>query len=48
MDYQLKGKTAFVFSEAHSTRWATAGFLAAERARVIIADIDEAALKPGP
>lgn len=38
MDYQLKGKTAFVFSEAHGTGWATAGFLAEEGARVIVVD----------
>lgn len=45
MDYQLKGKTAFVSSGAHGIGQATADLLTQEGAKVIVADIDEGALK---
>jgi NAD(P)-dependent dehydrogenase (short-subunit alcohol dehydrogenase family) len=45
MDYQLKGKTAFVSSGAHGIGRATADLLTQEDAAVIVADIDERALQ---
>lgn len=44
MDYRLQGKLALVTAGAHGIGQAIADLLAAEGARVIVADIDEAAL----
>ena len=45
MDYQLKGKTAFVSAGAHGIGEAIANLLAQEGASVIVADQDEHALR---
>jgi NAD(P)-dependent dehydrogenase (short-subunit alcohol dehydrogenase family) len=45
MDYQLKGKYAFINAGAHGIGEATADLLTQEGAQVIVADRDEAALK---
>lgn len=45
MDYQIKGKLAFVVAGAHGIGQATANLLTQEGAVVIVADHDEAALK---
>jgi NAD(P)-dependent dehydrogenase (short-subunit alcohol dehydrogenase family) len=47
MDYRLEGKLALVTAGAHGIGQAIADLLAAEGARVIVADIDEAALAAG-
>jgi NAD(P)-dependent dehydrogenase (short-subunit alcohol dehydrogenase family) len=49
MDYLIAGKLAFVAAGAHGIGAATADLLTAEGARVIVADVDGAALgeKPG-
>jgi len=47
MDYRLQGKLALVTAGAHGIGQAIADLLAAEGARVIVADIDEAALAAG-
>jgi NAD(P)-dependent dehydrogenase (short-subunit alcohol dehydrogenase family) len=47
MDYRLQGKLALVTAGAHGIGQAIADLLAAEGARVIVADIDEAALASG-
>jgi NAD(P)-dependent dehydrogenase (short-subunit alcohol dehydrogenase family) len=44
MDYQLKGKRAYVSAGAHGIGEAVADLLAAEGAEVIVADVDEAVL----
>jgi NAD(P)-dependent dehydrogenase (short-subunit alcohol dehydrogenase family) len=44
MDYQLKGKRAYVSAGAHGIGEADADLLAAEGAEVIVADVDEAVL----
>src|SRR5580765_2338669 len=45
MDYQIKGKLAFVSAGAHGIGEATANMLAQEGAEVIVADQDAAALQ---
>jgi NAD(P)-dependent dehydrogenase (short-subunit alcohol dehydrogenase family) len=45
MDYQIKGKLAFVTAGAHGIGEAIANLLAQEGVGVIVADQDEAALK---
>ena len=45
MDYQIKGKYAFVNAGAHGIGEATADLLTQEGASVIVADRDEAALQ---
>ena len=45
MDYQLKGKYAFINAGAHGIGEATADLLTQEGAQVIVADRDDAALK---
>ena len=45
MDYQLKGKYAFVSAGAHGIGEATADLLTQEGASVIVADRDQAALQ---
>ena len=45
MDYQIKGKLAFVTAGAHGIGEAIANLLAQEGVSVIVADQDEAALK---
>ena len=45
MDYQIKGKYAFINAGAHGIGEATADLLTQEGAQVIVADRDEAALK---
>ena len=45
MDYQIKGKYAFINAGAHGIGEATADLLTQEGAQVIVADKDEAALK---
>src|SRR5215469_18592312 len=47
MDYRLEGKLALVTAGAHGIGQAIADLLAGEGARVIVADIDEAALAAG-
>jgi NAD(P)-dependent dehydrogenase (short-subunit alcohol dehydrogenase family) len=47
MDYRLQGKLALVTAGAHGIGQAIADLLAAEGARVIVADIDEVALAAG-
>jgi NAD(P)-dependent dehydrogenase (short-subunit alcohol dehydrogenase family) len=44
VDYQLRGKTAYVSAGAHGIGEAIADLLTAEGARVIVGDCDEAAL----
>jgi NAD(P)-dependent dehydrogenase (short-subunit alcohol dehydrogenase family) len=45
MDYQIKGKLAFVTAGAHGIGEAIANVLAQEGANVLVADIDETALR---
>jgi NAD(P)-dependent dehydrogenase (short-subunit alcohol dehydrogenase family) len=45
MDYQIRGKCAFVSAGAHGIGEATADLLTQEGARVVVADCDEAALQ---
>jgi NAD(P)-dependent dehydrogenase (short-subunit alcohol dehydrogenase family) len=45
MDYQIKGKLAFISAGAHGIGRATADLLTQEGATVIVADQDEAALR---
>lgn len=47
MDYQLKGKLAYVSAGAHGIGEAVADLLTQEGAAVIVADVDDAALKAG-
>ncbi len=48
MDYQIKGKSAFVSAGAHGIGEAIADLLTQEGARVVVADLDEAALQERP